>query len=81
MRYYFHYLVVVAAGTGVDSVCGFVTYNGILVGMGVSIADATVVIAAVVAVVAGILLKVFFIFTFSVFFLPMSFLQCLFKNI
>ena len=44
-------MVVVAAGTVVDSVRGFVTYNGILPVTGVGIADATVVIAAAVAVV------------------------------
>ena len=51
LHYYFHYLVVVAAGTVVNSVRGLFTYNGILPVTRVVIADATVVIAAVVAVV------------------------------
>ena len=54
LRYYFYYWVVVAAGTAVDSVGNFGTYNdGILVVMGVGIVDAAIVIV-VVAVVVGV---------------------------
>ena len=55
LRYYYHYLVVVAGGTAVHSVGSFVTYNnGILVVMGVCIGDVTVVIVAVFAVIVGV---------------------------
>ena len=55
LRYCFHYRVFVAARTAVDFIDSFDTYNdGILVGMSVGIADATVVIVAIVAVVVGV---------------------------
>ena len=57
-------MVVVAAGTAVDSVSGFFTYNGILPVTGVGIVDATVVIAAVVA---AVVVKINFIKSFLYF--------------
>ena len=55
LRYYLHHRLVVVAGTAVDSVGKFGTYNdGILVAMGFVIVVATVVIAAVVAIVVGV---------------------------
>ena len=45
MRYYFHYWIVAAAGTAVDSVGNFGTYNdGVLVVMSVGIVYAARVV-------------------------------------